>query len=66
MATIAMAWCLMRGANPIVRLGSKERIDEAVAAVSFASASRLGEEDLKYLEAYQPKVRVFPNSLMGN
>ena len=39
--------------NPIIGLGSKERIDQAVEAVSF----KLEEEDIKYLEEpYVPKV----------
>ena len=54
MATVATAWCLSKEAvNPIIGLGSKERIDQAVEAVSF----KLEEEDIKYLEEpYVPKV----------
>lgn len=46
MATIATAWCLAKGVNPIIGLSSKERIDQAVANVSY----KLDEEDIKYLE----------------
>jgi aryl-alcohol dehydrogenase-like predicted oxidoreductase len=58
MATIATAWCLSKqGVNPIVGLGSTERIDDAVKSLAFASAGKLTEEDIKYLEEpYQPKV----------
>jgi aryl-alcohol dehydrogenase-like predicted oxidoreductase len=58
MATIATAWCLGKeGVNPIIGLGSKERIDQAVESVRFASEGGLSEEDVKYLEeAYVPKV----------
>ena len=53
MAQLAMAWVLRReGTNPIVGLGSKERIDEAVAAVGV----RLTDEEVRYLEEpYMPK-----------
>ena len=53
MAQVAMAWCLLqKGVNPIVGLGSKERIDQAVEAVKV----RLSEEERKYLEEpYLPK-----------
>ncbi len=53
MAVVAMAWCLAQEAvNPIVGLGSKERIDQAVEAVKF----RLSEEERTYLEEpYMPK-----------
>ncbi len=61
MATIATAWCLGKeGVNPIIGLGSKERIDQAVESVRFASEGGLTEEDVKYLEeAYVPKVGGF-------
>lgn len=52
MTIIATAWCILRGAMPIVGLSSKERIDEAVKASKF----ELPEEDAKYLEElYVPK-----------
>jgi versiconal hemiacetal acetate reductase len=54
MAQVAMAWYLAKDVMPIVGLGSKARIDEAVEAVKI----RLSEEDVRYLEElYQPKVR---------
>lgn len=53
MALVAMAWSLkQQGVNPIVGLGSKERIDQAVEAVKF----ELSDEEAKYLEEpYMPK-----------
>ncbi|KAM3075517.1 CSG1/SUR1-like protein [Clarireedia jacksonii] len=58
MANIATAWCLSKDSvNPILGLGSKERIDQAVESVKFASSGKLTEEDIKYLEeGYAPKV----------
>jgi Predicted oxidoreductases (related to aryl-alcohol dehydrogenases) len=47
MAQAATAWSLShKGVNPIVGLSSKERIDEAVAAIKV----KLSEEEIKYLE----------------
>lgn len=52
MATIATAWCLSKGSNPIVGLNRKERIDEVVKAVKLV----LSEEEIAKLEAaYVPK-----------
>lgn len=53
MALVAMAWSLKQeGVNPIVGLGSKERIDQAVEAVKF----ELSDDETKYLEEpYMPK-----------
>ncbi len=53
MALVAMAWSIKQpGVNPIVGLGSKERINQAVEAVKF----ELSDEDAKYLEEpYMPK-----------
>ncbi|MCJ1260095.1 hypothetical protein MMC24_007935 [Lignoscripta atroalba] len=53
MAQVATAWCLSKeGVVPIVGLGSKERIDQAVEAVGV----KLTEEECKYLEEpYLPK-----------
>jgi aryl-alcohol dehydrogenase-like predicted oxidoreductase len=57
MATVATAWALKKGVAPIVGLGSKERIDEAVRSLGFVD--RLAEEDVKVLEEpYVPKVIV--------
>jgi aryl-alcohol dehydrogenase-like predicted oxidoreductase len=58
MTTIATAWCLSKeSVNPIVGLSSKERIDQAVESVHFASSGKLTAEDIAYLEeAYAPKV----------
>ena len=56
MARVAIAWALQKGANPIVGLSSKERIDEAVEAVKWQSGGGLTQEDVKYLEdGYAPK-----------
>jgi len=59
MATIATAWCLTKDkVNPIVGLSSKERIDQAVESVHFASSGKLTAEDIAYLEeGYSPKER---------
>ena len=53
MAQIAIAWSLnQKGVNPILGLGSKERIDQAVEAVKV----QLTDEEAKYLEEpYMPK-----------
>lgn len=54
MAQVATAWVLRQDMeNPIIGLGSKERIDEAVAALQV----KLTDEEAKYLEEpYMPKV----------
>lgn len=59
MTTIATAWCLSKDSvNPIIGLSSKERIDQAVQAVAFASSGKLSKEDIAYLEeGYAPKER---------
>ena len=53
MAQLAMAWSIKQpGVNPIVGLGSKERIDQAVEALKI----ELTDEEAKYLEEpYLPK-----------
>ena len=53
MALVAIAWSIKQeGVNPIVGLGSKERIDQAIEAVKF----KLSDEEAKYLEEpYLPK-----------
>lgn len=52
MACIATAWSIHKGCNPIIGMGSKERIEEAVANAKY----KLSEEDVKYLEEpYLPK-----------
>ncbi|KAF2191406.1 aldo-keto reductase [Zopfia rhizophila CBS 207.26] len=52
MATVATAWSLRKGVNPILGLQTKERIDEAVEMVNFD----LSDEDMKLLEEpYKPK-----------
>ncbi|ESZ99367.1 putative aldo-keto reductase [Sclerotinia borealis F-4128] len=58
MATVAIAWCLNKDSvNPIIGLSSKERIEQAVEAVQFASSGKLTAEDIAYLEeGYAPKV----------
>lgn len=52
MACVATAWSIGKGDIPIIGMGSKERIEEAVANSKF----RLSDEDVEYLEeAYMPK-----------
>ena len=53
MAQIAIAWSIRQsGVNPIVGLGSKERIDQAVEAIKV----QLSDKEAKYLEEpYLPK-----------
>ena len=52
MTCIATAWSIKKGCMPIIGLGSKERIDEAV----FNANYKLSDEDAKYLEEpYMPK-----------
>jgi aryl-alcohol dehydrogenase-like predicted oxidoreductase len=59
MTTVATAWCLSKDkVNPIIGLSSKERIDQAVESVHFASSDKLTKEDIEYLEeGYAPKER---------
>ncbi|KAE9370396.1 aldo-keto reductase-like protein [Stipitochalara longipes BDJ] len=59
MTTIATAWCLSKDkVNPIIGLSSKERIDQAVESVHFASSGKLTAENIAYLEeGYAPKER---------
>ena len=54
MAAVATAWCLSKeSVNPIIGLGSKERIDQAVEAVKL----KLTDEEIDSLEkGYTPKV----------
>jgi versiconal hemiacetal acetate reductase len=47
MATVAAAWCLHKGVNPIVGLKSKDRIDEIVGAAKVT----LAKEEIDKLEA---------------
>ncbi|KAF2704428.1 Aldo/keto reductase [Pleomassaria siparia CBS 279.74] len=54
MACIATAWAIKKGTMPIIGLGSKKRIDEAVENAKY----QLSDEDAKYLEeVYAPKER---------
>lgn len=54
MAAVATSWCLSKGVMPIIGLGSKERIEQAVENIHV----KLSEEDCKYLEElYLPKKR---------
>jgi len=57
MTQVATAWCLSKeSVYPIIGLSSKERIDQAVEAVKFASQGKLSKEDITYLEeGYAPK-----------
>ena len=57
MAIVAMVRCLEKGANPIIGLPSKERVDEAVDVVKMAKEGLFTKEDIAYLEeAYIPKL----------
>ncbi|KAI9732861.1 MAG: hypothetical protein M1834_003800 [Cirrosporium novae-zelandiae] len=52
MAQVATAWVIKKGACPIIGLGSKERIDQAVEALKV----ELSDEECRYLEElYEPK-----------
>ncbi|KAF2276681.1 Aldo/keto reductase [Westerdykella ornata] len=52
MACVATAWCVKKGVCPIIGLGSKSRIDEAVRNVRW----KLSDEDARFLEEpYRPK-----------
>jgi aryl-alcohol dehydrogenase-like predicted oxidoreductase len=52
MAAISTAWCLSKGASPIIGLNSKERIDEATKAMKVT----LNAEEIADLEAaYVPR-----------
>ncbi|KAH3669116.1 hypothetical protein WICMUC_005080 [Wickerhamomyces mucosus] len=60
-ATVALAWLIHKGANPIVGLGKEERIDDAIEASSF----KLTDSEINYLEEpYKPKLkRIFGSRL---
>jgi len=52
MSAISTAWVLQKGACPILGLGSKERIDDAILALNV----KLTEAEIDYLEEpYQPR-----------
>lgn len=52
MAAVSTAWVLQKGANPIVGLTSKDRIDQAVEGLGLV----LSEEEMSYLaEPYQTR-----------
>lgn len=52
MTCIATAWSIYKGCSPIIGLGSKERVEEAVFNANF----ELSKEDAEYLEEpYMPK-----------
>jgi aryl-alcohol dehydrogenase-like predicted oxidoreductase len=52
MSAISTAWVLHKGARPILGLGSKQRIDDAVLALKV----KLTEDEIKYLEEpYLPR-----------
>ncbi|EXJ82877.1 alcohol dehydrogenase [Capronia epimyces CBS 606.96] len=52
MAAVATAWVLSKGANPVLGLSSKARIDQAIEALEL----KLDDEEIKYLEEpYLPK-----------
>jgi aryl-alcohol dehydrogenase-like predicted oxidoreductase len=50
MASIALAWSLAKGVNPIVGLGSIERVHQTVESVALAKNGLLGKEDIEFLE----------------
>lgn len=61
MAIICLAWCFAKGVNPIVGLGSVERVDETVHAVKLAREGLLTKEDVVFLEEkYVPKRLIGP------
>jgi versiconal hemiacetal acetate reductase len=52
MTTLAISWILSKGASPIIGLGSKQRIDDAVASLKY----KISPKDAEYLEEpYLPK-----------
>lgn len=55
MAAVATAWCLSKeSVNPIVGLGSKDRIDQIVDALKL----KLSEDEIKRLEEpYVPQTK---------
>ncbi|CRK15339.1 hypothetical protein BN1723_010632 [Verticillium longisporum] len=56
MAQIAIAWVLSKGTSPICGLESKERIDQAIEALTV----ELTEDEIKFLEEpYLPKPAFF-------
>lgn len=55
MAQIGISWSLFKGVNPILGLGSIERVEEAVKAVHLG----LAKEDVAFLEQpYLPKAPI--------
>lgn len=50
MATIALAWHLVKGNMPIVGLGSEERVRQAVDAVKLVKDGKFGEAEAKVLD----------------
>lgn len=52
LVTVALAWAIAKGTNPIVGISSPERIPDIVAAVKF----KLTDDEIKHLEEpYQPQ-----------
>lgn len=52
MASVATAWVLSKGLNPVLGLSTPQRIDEAIEATKL----QLSDEDIKFLEElYLPK-----------
>jgi aryl-alcohol dehydrogenase-like predicted oxidoreductase len=56
MASVAIAWSLKKGVNPILGLGSIQRIDEAVEATKL----ELSEKDVKALNELYKARAVLP------
>ena len=50
MAVIAIVWLLAKGLNPLLGLGSTQRVDEAVEGVKLAKEGLLTAEDLAFLD----------------
>ncbi|PQE23872.1 versiconal hemiacetal acetate reductase protein [Rutstroemia sp. NJR-2017a BBW] len=50
MAAIAVAWCLARGAIPIVGLGSIERVDQIAEGFNLIKSGLLEKGDIDFLE----------------
>jgi len=50
MAVIAIIWLLVKGLNPILGLGSTQRVDEAIEAVKLAKEGLLTAEDIAFLD----------------
>jgi aryl-alcohol dehydrogenase-like predicted oxidoreductase len=50
MATIALAWCVAKGAIPIVGIGSIGKVNDTVKALKLAKSALLKKENIEFLE----------------